>query len=359
MTSLRHHRPMRDDASPEHPDTPAARAPASRLWLPVAVACLIAVGVVSVFVGSRPVPAAEVIGALRGQTGGLDAQAVLLRVPRTLLGVLVGASLAVAGALLQGMARNPLADPTILGLNAGASFAVVLGIVLLHLSKPSQYIWLALTGATLTAAAVWSLASMGRAGATPLKLTLSGAICASVCSSLTSALLLPRIDVISVYRFWQVGSIAGARMPLMGPLLPVMLLALACSLLLARPLDSLELGDDMASELGGDVRMTRLCAWALAVVLCACSTALAGPIGFVGLVVPHVARLLTAPARSGSHHGRILAACVVLGPLLLVSADVIGRIITRPQDIEVGIVTALIGAPCFVVLVRRKSGWAL
>lgn len=313
------------------------------------VLAILAVCVLSVAVGSRTVTFDDVIRGLTTSATDIAAAAVRLRVPRTVLGLLVGASLRVAGAMMQGVSRNPLADPSILGLNTGAAFAIVCGIAFAGLSTPSQYVWVALLGGGLTAMAVWAVGSMGRSGPTPLKLTLAGAVISAVLSSLTSAVLLPRITVISTYRYWQVGGLSGARFALMLPILPLLVVGFFIAFASARSLNVLALGDELAAGLGLKARRTRLVVWLGAVLLCAGATSLAGPIGFVGLVVPHAARLVVGP-----DYRRVMAMSALMGPLLLLFADVIGRVITRPADVEVGIVTALIGAPVFVLLVRRR-----
>ncbi len=313
------------------------------------VLAILAVCVLSVAVGSRTVTFDDVIRGLTTSATDIAAAAVRLRVPRTVLGLLVGASLGVAGAMMQGVSRNPLADPSILGLNTGAAFAIVCGIAFAGLSTPSQYVWVALLGGGLTAMAVWAVGSMGRSGPTPLKLTLAGAVISAVLSSLTSAVLLPRVTVISTYRYWQVGGLSGARFALMLPILPLLVVGFLIAFASARSLNVLALGDELAAGLGLKARRTRLVVWLGAVLLCAGATSLAGPIGFVGLVVPHAARLVVGP-----DYRRVMAMSALMGPLLLLFADVIGRVITRPADVEVGIVTALIGAPVFVLLVRRR-----
>lgn len=299
-------------------------------------------------VGSRQVSFTSVVSALSdpGATG-TAVEAIRLRIPRTVLGLLLGVALATAGALMQAVTRNPLADPTILGLNSGASCAIVISMAFFGLTSPMQYVWVALIGGAVGALIVWWIGSLGHSGASPFKLTLAGAVVGSMFSSITTAILLPRIDVISSYRFWSVGGLSGARFSTMIPLLPLFALGMLLAIICIPGLNALSLGDELAVGLGGSVSRIRLLAWSAAVLLCAVSTSLAGPIGFVGLVIPHAARLIV-----GSDFRKILALGCLLGPLLLLGADVLGRFITRPADVEVGIVTALIGAPAFVLLVR-------
>ncbi|MFT8925795.1 MAG: iron ABC transporter permease [Bifidobacterium sp.] len=305
---------------------------------------------VSVAIGSRTVPFDEVFHAFSDPSdSSVSAAAVRLRVPRTVLGILAGISLAVAGTLMQGMTRNPLADPSILGLNSGAAFAIVLSMAFFGLDAPQQYVWVALIGSSIAALAVWLLGSMGPSGATVLKLTLAGAVITAMLSSLTSAVLLPRIQVISTYRFWQVGGLSGARFALMTPVLPLIVGGLVLALVTIPGINALAMGDELAEGLGSRVKLTRGIAWIAAVLLSAGTTSLTGPIGFVGLVVPHAARLIV-----GSDYRHILAISVILGPMLLLASDIVGRILTRPSDIEVGIVTAIIGAPFFIILARGR-----
>ena len=315
------------------------------LFCAILAACML-----SLVFGSRTVDLDAIARAFTTDANDISASAVRLRVPRTVLGIVVGLCLALSGALMQGLARNPLADPSILGLNTGAAFAIVCSMAFFHLSTPIQYVWVALLGAGATALGVWMVGSIGRSGPTPLKLTLAGAVISSVLGSLTSAILIPRVDVITTYRFWQVGGLSGARFDLMAPILPILGVGVVIALYCTRSLNTLALGDDLAVGLGLHTGALRAVAWTGAVLLSAGVTSLAGPIGFIGLVVPHVARLIV-----GADYRRIMWMCMLIGPLLLITADVVGRVITRPADVEVGIVTALIGAPVFVTLVRRRS----
>ncbi|WEV67319.1 iron ABC transporter permease [Bifidobacterium sp. ESL0769] len=310
----------------------------------------IIMAMLSVMFGSRIVAPSDVVRGLTSGASDIAASAVRTRIPRTVLGILIGAALAMAGALMQGVSRNPLADPSLLGLNTGAAFAIVIAITFFNLATPASYVWIALVGSAATAALVWAVGSIGRFGATPLKLTLAGAVLSSVLSSLTSALLLPRAQNMATYRFWEVGGISGARFNLMLPILPLFALGFIIAFAIAPSLNALALGDEMAVGLGTRLTLVRVIAWTGAVLLCSSATALAGPIGFVGLVIPHAARLLV-----GSDYRRIMPLCAFMGPLLLLAADVIGRVVTRPADVEVGIVTAIIGAPIFLVLIRRRK----
>ena len=344
------------DAPVAAPRTPLRRRWGRRraLWLTVLVVCLAVVALLSVTFGARVVSWNDIWAGLTGATDTVAAAAVNKRIPRTVLAILVGAALAVAGAVLQGATRNPLADPQILGINGGASLVVVIGIAYLGLSAPADYIWFGMAGAALAAVFVYSVGSLGRGGATPLKLALAGAVTAVAFTSLVSAILLPRIDVMSQFRFWQVGGVGGATFPTILQVLPFLAVGLAICLLCAPALNTLALGDELAAGLGERVRTARLVSTLGAIILCGAATAVAGPIGFVGLVVPHICRMLI-----GVDHRWLLPFCAVGGAVLLTGADIIGRVIARPQEIEVGIITALIGAPFFIAIVRRQKVRAL
>lgn len=314
-----------------------------------ALALVVVAAVLSVAFGARLVSVGDVVGALLGQDEGIAAAAVRARVPRTVLALLVGAALGLAGAVMQGVTRNPLGDPGILGITMGASLAVVSGIAFLGIATLPQYVWLALVGAAVTSVFVYLVGSIGRGGPTPLKLALAGAATTAAFSSLVSAILLPRIDVMNVFRFWQIGGVGGATWEGIGIVLPFLVVGTALTLASGRGLDALALGDDLATGLGVHVTRARVLAAVGAVLLAGAATAVAGPIAFVGLVVPHAARLVV-----GVDHRWVLPFSALTGAVLLTLADVIGRVVARPGEVEVGIVTALIGAPVFVALARRR-----
>lgn len=324
------------------------------IWLIALVVVLAVVALLSVTFGAREVGWADIWSGVNGSTDTTAAAAVNKRIPRTVLAILVGAALAVAGTVLQGATRNPLADPQILGINGGASLLVVIGIAFFGLSAPADYIWFGMAGAALAAVFVYGVGSLGRGGATPLKLALAGAVTAVAFTSLVSAILLPRIDVMSQFRFWQVGGVGGATVPTILQVLPFLAVGLVICLLCASALNTLALGDELAAGLGERVRTARLVSTLGAIVLCGAATAVAGPIGFVGLVVPHICRLLV-----GVDHRWLLPFSALGGAVLLTGADIVGRVIARPQEIEVGIITALIGAPFFIAIVRRQKVRAL
>ena len=318
-------------------------------WFIAGLALLAALCAASVSLGVRDVSLADIVAALSGQADTVGEAAVVKRLPRTVLAMLVGAALALSGASLQAITRNPLADPGILGISAGSSFFVVLGITVFQLSRPYSVMGVAIAGAAVASILVYLIGSAGRGGATPLKLALSGAAMSAALVSLTSAAILPRVDAAQSFQSWQVGGVGGGtwdRIATVAPILAVgALICFACS----RGMNSLALGDDLAVGLGEHVCRTRALAGVGAVVLCGAATAIAGPIGFVGLIIPHLCRLLFGP-----DHRWLLPFSALAGASLLVAADVIGRVIARPDEIQVGIITAIIGAPFFIWIVRRQ-----
>lgn len=333
------------------PDTASLRRPAGRrlAWMLALGVGVVVVSAASVAIGTRDVSLTEIISAFTGGSGVGEA-AVLTRLPRTVLGLLVGAALAMAGLTMQAVTRNPLADPGILGVSAGASLAVVTGIAFFGLSGALGYLGFAIVGAAAGAVFVYAVGSLGRGGATPLKLALAGAATTAAFASLSSAILLPRVDLLEVYRFWQIGGIGGATWDRIEIVLPVLAAGALVCVMCARGMNSLALGDDVATGLGEHTGRTRIVASAGAVVLVGAATAVAGPIAFVGLVIPHVCRLLV-----GTDHRWLVPFSALGGAILLVGADVVGRIIARPTEVEVGILTALIGAPFFIWIVRRQK----
>ncbi|MFE9199771.1 FecCD family ABC transporter permease [Streptomyces albidoflavus] len=336
------------DAAPRRP------AGVRTLWLLAALLVLAAVMVASLAYGSRDVPWADVQAAIGGADGTLGEAAAAKRIPRTLLAVVTGAALALSGAVMQGVTRNPLADPGILGVNTGASLAVVTGVAFFGLASPTSYIWVAIAGAAASALFVYTVGTLGRGGATPLKLALAGAATSAAFASLVSAVVLPRNDIAGSFRLWQIGGVGGASYERIGHVLPFLVAGFLLCLLSARALNSLALGDELAAGLGERVALVRAVAALGAVLLCGAATAVAGPIAFVGLVVPHTCRLLV-----GVDHRWLLPLSMLLGAVLLTAADVVGRVVARPSEIDVGIVTALIGAPFFIYIVRRQKVRAL
>ncbi|CAN5310782.1 iron chelate uptake ABC transporter family permease subunit [soil metagenome] len=320
--------------------------------LAVALLVLGVVVVASLAFGARPVPLGTVLQALFARDSTSTDQMVIvdLRVPRTLIGLVAGAALGLAGTVMQALTRNPLADPGLLGVNAGASLFVVIAITWFGISSASGYIWFALAGAAVTTVVVYLIGS-GRGGPTPLTLTLAGAAVTAAITSVITVILLGNIDTLNQYRFWSVGSLVGRDLASVGQVLPVIVVGAALALGLGRGLNVLALGDDVARGLGQRVGLIRVLSALATIALCGGATAIAGPIVFVGLVVPHIVRRLTGPDQRW-----ILAYSLVVGPLLLIVADIIGRLVVQPGELEAGLVVAVVGAPVMIALVRRSSG---
>lgn len=333
----------------------AGRGLLPALTRPAALAfCALALGVValaSLRIGSIGITTADAVDALVRYAPESYEQTVVrtLRLPRTLIGLGVGAALAVAGAALQGMTRNPLADPSILGVNSGAAFGVVTAVYLGQLTHPLQFVWFAFAGGLVAAMLVYGIASAGPGGATPVKLALAGVVVSSLLSSWLTALLLLDQQTLDVVRFWLAGSLAGRDLSVFLVALPFLLLGLAGMLLLSHQINILSLGEETARSLGMHTGRVRAMVTLLVVLLAGASVAVAGPIGFVGLAVPHIVRVITGP-----DYRWVLAYCLVVGPLLLLSADIAGRVVARPSEVQVGIVTAIVGAPFLIALARRR-----
>ncbi|WP_290157582.1 iron chelate uptake ABC transporter family permease subunit [Curtobacterium sp. APC 4022] len=333
---------------------PPAPAPVSRLVLAtvLAVVVLAAACALSVAVGSRPIPLGVVVDTLLhpGRTDEIGLIVLGNRVPRTVVGLLAGAALGVAGAVMQGITRNPLADPSILGVNAGAALAVVVGIAVFGISGTATYLPFAFAGAALAALLVYGIAAVARGGLTPVGLALSGAVTAAALSSVTTAVLVTNASLLDQLRFWQVGALAGKDLRTAGVVVAPIVVGLVIAVGLGRSLNTLALGDELAASLGQRVVLVRAVGAVVTVLLAGSAVAAAGPIAFVGLAVPHAVRRLSGP----DHRWTILLSAVV-APALLLVADVIGRVVAYPGELQVGIVTALIGAPVFIALVRSRA----
>ncbi|WP_067831663.1 FecCD family ABC transporter permease [Actinomadura kijaniata] len=326
-----------------------------RVAVPAGSAGALALAVLaSLAVGSRGIAPDRVLAALLdpgavapGASGDVEIVRSM-RVPRTVTGLAVGAGLAVAGVLMQALTRNPLADPRIMGVTSGASLGVVAAITLFGLTTLPAYVWFGVVGAALAGALVYALSARTRDGASPVTLALAGTALDASLTGVVVGVLTVNAQTFDQYRFWAVGSLAGRPPEVALWVLPFVAAGLAVAFGVARGLDALALGDDMARGLGRDVGRTRLLAAVAAVLLTGAAVAAAGPIGFVGLAVPHLARALT-----GTDHRRVLVVSLLLGPALLLAADVLGRLITPPAEVRAGVVTALLGAPFLILLVRR------
>lgn len=323
--------------------------PARRLTLPasaaIVVAVLVGAGVLSLLVGARAVP----LGAVWDMGHPLHA-IVQVRFERTILGFAVGAALGLSGALMQGLTRNPLADPGILGVNAGATFAMVVGMTALGLTSMGQFLPMAFVGAAVAAIVVHAIASLGRDGATPMKLAITGAALTAGLASWTTGLLLADRKTMESFRFWQVGTIGGRGFDVLLTGLPFLLVGVLLALTGARLLNTLALGEDLARGLGRRTTRDRLVIALAIVLLAGTATAMAGPIAFVGLVVPHVVRSLVGP-----DYTRVLPFSMLAGAALVVAADTVGRVVLPPSEIQVGVMAAVVGVPVFLALIRRTG----
>lgn len=340
-------------------NSPAAKPSSAPSHFPAVLAVsliLLSVSVLaSLALGSRAVGFSGVVdGLLYPGADSFEANVVRQRIPRTVFSLFCGAALGVSGALMQAVTRNPIADPSILGVNNGAALFVVGGIAFLNISTPSQYIWLALVGAIITAIFVYGIGSMGSGGATPLKLVLAGAATSAALSSLVMAIMIPRSYVMDQFRFWQVGSVGSGNWISIQTFLPFLVAGIIVAVLCASALNALALGDDVATGLGVRTGTLRIFAALAGVVLCGAATALAGPIGFIGLLATHVMRLVLGPDLR-----YVIPMSAIAGAVILTVSDVLGRIIGSPGELEVGVVTAFIGAPILIILAMKAKVRAL
>ncbi|WP_445269219.1 FecCD family ABC transporter permease [Streptomyces sp. DSM 41634] len=332
--------PERAAARPRH----AARA----AGLLAALAVLALIAVVSIAVGAKQMPLDEVWHGLFAYAGTPSDVVVRdLRVPRTLLGLLVGLGLGLSGAVMQALTRNPLAEPGILGVNAGAAAAVVSAISFFGATSIREFVWWAFLGAAVVSVVVYVLG--GSRSATPVRLALAGTAASAALVGYINAVQLLDSKALDKLRFWTVGSLASANMDTVRQVAPFLLVGAVLALSLGRPLNAMAMGDDTARALGAHLTRTRIGAMVAITLLCGAATAACGPIVFIGLMIPHLVRAFTGPDMRW-----VLAYSAVLSPVLLLGADVVGRVVTRPAELQVGLVTALIGGPVFIYLVRRK-----
>ncbi|WP_338748850.1 FecCD family ABC transporter permease [Janibacter alittae] len=309
---------------------------------------LATVSLASLLYGAEPVPAGEVLAGIRDLDDSAAAGIVTARVDRTLIALVVGACVAIAGTVLQGLTRNPIAEPGILGLNSGAALLVVIGIRFGLLDGVVDYLWTALVGVIIAGLVVHTIAATVPLRHQPMTTALAGAAIMAASSSIMVGLLLADDTALDLFRYWQVGSVAGKDAGLILPILPFVLVGLLLTLTSGRTLNAMALGDDVARSLGQRVVLARGGALAGALLLTAAACALAGPIAFVGLAVPHLLRLLGGP-----DHGRLLIGSLLVGPALVIAADTLGRVIAPPGEVQVGVMTAVVGAPVLILLARR------
>ena len=332
--------------------TPVRRVPARLTGLLLLLLLVAVAAAASLAVGTRSIGLGEVWRALLDPSLGTEEAAIVrgLRAPRTAIGLLAGLALGTAGALMQGHTRNPLGDPGLLGVTAGASLAVVLAISVLGVGTPAGYVWFAFAGALAGTVLVFAIGSVGRGGGTPMTLALAGAALSALLFAVVRTILVSDQQTLDSFRFWVVGSLAGRGADVAWQVAPFVAAGLVLATVNAPALNLLSLGDDVARGLGQRIWPARAVGLAAITLLGGAATAACGPIAFVGLVVPHVVRAVTGP-----DHRWLIPCSGLLGAALLLGADVVGRVVARPGELQVGIVLALIGAPFFIALVRRRG----
>lgn len=305
--------------------------------------------VASIAVGANRLAISEVWRALHDTGAGEVRDIVVgLRVPRTVAGVVVGAALGLAGALIQALTRNPLADPGILGVNSGAAFAVVVAIGVFGVRDVSGYVWFALVGSLVVTVVVYLIGTLGRRTVDPIQLTLAGVAVGAVLTGAATAMMLRDPGTFDQMRSWNAGAIAGLRFDRINPVLPFLAVGAVLALAAARSLNAVALGDDLARTMGVNVTRVRVVVIVAVTLLAGAATALAGPIAFVGLMVPHTARWVVGPDQRW-----ILVLSALLGSCLLLASDIVGRVVVIPSEMPAGVVTAFVGAPVLVVLARH------
>jgi iron complex transport system permease protein len=325
-------------------------------WLLAGAGVLLLAVLLSLALGARSVPLPDVLAALTRFDPANEGQVVVhdLRLPRTVVGLAVGIALGLSGALIQALTRNPLADPGILGVNAGAAFAVVVGVAAFGLTDLQQLVWFSFGGAVVATVAVYAIGSLGTGGATPVRLTLAGLALGAVLAGITSGITLLSPRTFDAMRYWGAGSLATVSWGTARSIGVFVVVGAVIALLCARPLNAVALGDDLARSLGTRLPLLRVAVVVAVTLLCGAATAAAGPIGFVGLMVPHVARWLVGPDQRW-----LIPLTLLLAPALLLVSDVAGRLVLAPAELQVGIVTAVLGAPVLIALVRRRTASTL
>lgn len=315
------------------------------------VVLLLVTAVLSIYIGTEHLPISRVTASLRGHGDATtDALVWEYRMPRTGVAIAAGTALGVSGAIIQALTRNPLADPGVLGVNAGAALAVTVAVGVIGFGSVTSLLAPALIGAFGATLLVILLASLGRGPGTPVRMTLSGVALAAVFTGLASGIRLSSPTTFDRLLSWSVGSVAGRSMSDLAIVAPFILVAALVAVFLGRALNAMAFGDDQAAGLGVNVTRIRMLTIVCVTVLAGCATAIAGPISFVGLLVAHVVRLLV-----GNDQTRILALSALGAPSFLLASDILARVVISPREIPVGLVTAFVGAPVLILLVRRKN----
>lgn len=315
------------------------------------IVMLVVVTIASIMVGAKDLTIGDVLAALFDHDGSTNALIIWeLRVPRTVVGLVVGPALGLAGALIQAFTRNPLADPGILGVNAGAGFFVTIAVGVLGLTSAGVYVWFALLGAGVVTVLVYLIGSIGRGVGSPVQMTLAGVALSAVLGGVASGISLKNPQAFDAMRFWGAGSIGGRSLDVVAVIGPLILIGIILALLVAKPLNALAMGDDVGRSLGASIVGTRVVVIIAVTVLAGGATALAGPIGFIGLMVPHIVRWFVGPDQRW-----IMAYTLIVSPILLLVSDIVARIIMPSGELRVGLVTAVVGAPILILLARRKS----
>lgn len=324
-----------------------------RRWLgwSILAGCLISACVLSLVVGVKNIPITEIWLSL-WQPGNSPDDLIVTeyRLPRTLLGLLAGSALGVAGCLMQGLTRNPLADPGLLGINAGAAFAIAVAVAYLGAGSITSYVWFGFAGAAVVSVVVYRLGTAGRGGADPVRLTLAGVAVTAVLTGITKGLILLNATAFDTMRQWDAGALTGRGYDVLAGAAPFVFTGMLLAAVAARSLNAVALGEDLARALGVHLTRTRACTALALILLCGAATAAVGPITFVGLAVPHIARWIVGP-----DHRWIVAYSLVLAPALVLFADVVGRIAIAPDELSAGVVTAFLGAPILIWLARRSE----
>ncbi|WP_435656374.1 iron chelate uptake ABC transporter family permease subunit [Brucella pituitosa] len=335
-----------------HGAASSIRVPPKGWVLSASVLLLCFMAVLSLLVGTRPIALASVINALIAYDPNLPDHIIIhdYRLPRTLLGLLCGAAFAMSGALIQVATRNPLADPGLLGVNAGAAFLMTVAVGVFGFHSLNAHVWAALAGAISATLCVYILGGTGREGATPVRLVLAGVALSAVLAGITSSITLLNPRAFDTMRFWAIGSLVGRDINVVTTVAPFIVIGIVLGLVASRPLNAVALGNELARSLGADIHRARILVVLAVTLLAGAATAAVGPISFVGLMVPHVVRWFTGPDQRW-----IISMTIVFGPTLLLAADILGRLMVFPGELEAGIVTAFIGAPILILLARQRK----